>query len=359
MMPNFLQTDVSEIPMALGAAWRWWIGELRRLIPERLSQRLAAADEAIRVDILPTDWSVKRRVNGREIVSLPGSSDRTFESRGLTSWFMPYQNAVVRFPAAQVVRQTLVLPIAARSRLRHVLGFELDRVAPIDPKEAAFGFRIASVNKLKRTIAVELWLVRKTATIRAGEICRAVGLRPSRFATIEDHETVSADGLFPAPPFAWRDAVRRFNVWALAGVAVVLLYLLCTALHERDQAALQSLQAQTVEAKRAADAVSKIKAEMEQRFNRATFLARQRQTNSFSRVLAEATHSLPDDVWVFQLEYTGSELRLRGYAPKASTLIELLDKSPLFGNAQFRAPVTKAPASGAERFDLSLAVKAQ
>ena len=52
----------------------------------------------------------------------------------------------------------------------------------------------------------------------------------------------------------------------------------------------------------------------------------------------------------------GREARIAGYAPTASSLIGLIDKSPRLQGPRFRSSVTQDPRTGLERFNMSFRI---
>jgi general secretion pathway protein L len=73
-------------------------------------------------------------------------------------------------------------------------------------------------------------------------------------------------------------------------------------------------------------------------------------------VLDALTHLMPDGTWLYQFELNGKEVLMQGESPASSTLIGLLETSPLFRNVTYRSPVTPNRVTGAERFNLSAEV---
>jgi general secretion pathway protein L len=69
-------------------------------------------------------------------------------------------------------------------------------------------------------------------------------------------------------------------------------------------------------------------------------------------VLAELTAALPDTTWVQRVEVEANRVRLRGTSTTASSLIPIIEDSPMFRRATFDAPVTRNPATGKEQFQL-------
>jgi hypothetical protein len=52
-------------------------------------------------------------------------------------------------------------------------------------------------------------------------------------------------------------------------------------------------------------------------------------------------------------------VRIRGLSNSAAALIALFDTSPMFADAQFRAPLMQGPRAGLERFDMSFQLRGQ
>ena len=69
------------------------------------------------------------------------------------------------------------------------------------------------------------------------------------------------------------------------------------------------------------------------------------------------TRALPDDTWLYRLRLLDQELQTFGYSPNASALIGVIENSPLFGSAQFRAPLTRDQRVEAEQFHIAFRVQ--
>jgi general secretion pathway protein L len=65
---------------------------------------------------------------------------------------------------------------------------------------------------------------------------------------------------------------------------------------------------------------------------------------------------LPDNTWLIRIRYYNGELQAFGNSPSASALVGVLEASPLFAEAQFKAPVTRDPRLGVERFHIGAQV---
>jgi general secretion pathway protein L len=73
---------------------------------------------------------------------------------------------------------------------------------------------------------------------------------------------------------------------------------------------------------------------------------------------------LPDSVWLDAVTLDGREVTLSGYAEDAAQVLPIIESSPHFKEAQFRAPSTRVTVPGpgggtreVERFSLSAKVQ--
>jgi general secretion pathway protein L len=83
-------------------------------------------------------------------------------------------------------------------------------------------------------------------------------------------------------------------------------------------------------------------------------------------VLETLSRVLPDGVWLTEVSLVGNALTIDGYADDATAVVALIEDSPLFGEARFRAPSTRErvpmPDGGereVSRFALSAKVEPQ
>ena len=67
--------------------------------------------------------------------------------------------------------------------------------------------------------------------------------------------------------------------------------------------------------------------------------------------LKELTDKIPKDAYLTTLRYRNNRVEIDGFANKSSELIQILENSPLFRNAQFTSPTT-AGQGGQERFSI-------
>jgi Tfp pilus assembly protein PilN len=67
--------------------------------------------------------------------------------------------------------------------------------------------------------------------------------------------------------------------------------------------------------------------------------------------LKELTDKIPADAYLTTLRYRNNRIEMDGFATKSSELIQILENSPSFKNAQFTSPITQGQ-GGQERFSI-------
>jgi len=67
--------------------------------------------------------------------------------------------------------------------------------------------------------------------------------------------------------------------------------------------------------------------------------------------LKELTDKIPADAYLTTLRYRNNRVEMDGFATKSSELIQILENSPMFKNAQFTSPITQGQ-GGQERFSI-------
>ena len=74
-------------------------------------------------------------------------------------------------------------------------------------------------------------------------------------------------------------------------------------------------------------------------------------------LLETLSRLLPRQVWLTQVDFDGRRLRIAGFAPQASDVLELLEGSRHFSQVEFASPIVTDAQTGAERLDLTMLVE--
>jgi general secretion pathway protein L len=75
------------------------------------------------------------------------------------------------------------------------------------------------------------------------------------------------------------------------------------------------------------------------------------QDRRMVQFLKELTDKIPPDAYLTTLRYRNGRIEMDGFATKSSELIQILENSPMFRNAQFTSPITQGQ-GGQERFSI-------
>lgn len=248
---------------------------------------------------------------------------------------------VVRLPARKVLRRTLSLPLAAKRGLRELLGFEMDRYTPFKADAVYYQFRVTARDRARGRMQVELAVIARKEADEAIDAARQQGSEPL---------ALDLGGALLELP-----AARRRRVWALATTALVLVAGVAGAavpLWQKAQAVsaleaeTQALAGEPVAAAQARKALAELDAQGR------LLLERRALRPSALEVLAELTRVLPEHCSLTHVELSGTQLRLRGEAADAASLVTALESSAFFRRAGFEGSVTREAGQGRERFNL-------
>jgi general secretion pathway protein L len=340
----------------------WWFGELAALVPVRLNpsrrrDRLILALEQRRIGIFEIVGDREQELGGveqagpghaTEIAVLLGRARR--HSSGIT----------LRLAPGMGLHKTLDLPLAAEDGLDQLLRFEMDRLTPFRAEDVVFAQRILKRDPKRQRMTVELQVAPRAAVEQALAVATACRVRPTRVELArvqgsepEPHTHIGeALNLLPAEFEARRPASRANRLLTLIALALAAAAVTIPLQQRRLTAA--DLGRQVAAAKVVAQQSAQLRDRLDQLNAHMRLLSDQkRRIPMLTHLLAELTRVIPDQAYVEQLDVRDGQLILRGLATAPSDLIALIDRSVLFRNPEFRAPVTRDTKLGLERFQLS------
>ena len=359
-----MKSGAAVIGGAIAAFLRWWLGELAALVPAPVRSAFAGEDALLAVTIGEGEAKVRRLARGARtelgrVDLAAGAAQQRAVVAGLVGGRRRRDAIVLALPAERVLRKTLDLPLAAEAELANLLRFELDRQTPFSPEQARYDYRVTARDRQSGRIKVEMAVAPREAVERALSIAAGWGLEPAIVTVTGDEESERAFDL------SGRAAPNGFGgravLTALLAVVAAALLAVAVALPLQWQAAAadeaeRALAAARAAAREAAD----LREALGRRRQDSRFLLERKLTTPMAvSVLAHLTRLLPDDTYLFELRLQSGRLRVRGYAPAASPLLELFERHPRLREARFESPVTRVPGIDKERFDLSAALAAE
>lgn len=346
----------------LGAFWRWWVGEIGRLVPERF----ASLGGSGRVPVLA--------VNGDEVVLVEPRSAVGPETRAeLTGLDEPRRRGALRalleragesrsrarlcLEQAEALVRRVNMPAATEENLRQVLAFEMDRLTPFHAEDVYFDYRVLSRDPAALQLAVQLAVARRELVDARVEKLRSLGASVQGVTVREDlgHGGAHLD-LLPSEQRGERESSReRLVQWGLIGLVALLalVALLLPVWHKRD--AVISTFPIVSKARQDAEATDKIARDLEKQVADYNFLlAKKHGSHPALAYLEEVTRLLPDNTWLQQMDIKtvgkAREIQLSGETTSSSRLIELLEQSRVLQNAAPRGTVTRGSQPNTERF---------
>jgi general secretion pathway protein L len=341
---------------------RWWRGELAALVPGRLRRRREARPDVI-VDLAggtatlhrPTRAglveigrvTVREGEDGRaEVAALIGHR-RGGRRGGL-------RRAALRLGRGQALRRQVELPAAARESLRETLGYELDRITPLPAEELYFDHRLLGLDEAGQMLTVELAAAERRKVEAARRLLEGWGLSVERVGL--DPGTGDEAMVFDlgaAEPGSGLGRGSRRATLLLSSLAAALLAAIAVLPLAGKRADAEALGESAERGRRAVAELERIRLETEGIVARASFVPDRKAARPAAvEVLLEVTRVVPDGSWLSQLRISGPELRIAGFSPAASALLERVEASPLFRAARFQSPTTRDAQAAVERFEI-------
>lgn len=350
----------------LGSAGRWWLRGFLALFPagiaewlvDRGSKRLvlSADQDMVRLELL-----TERR---RLLAAARAEQDDT--PAAIAGFLRTHKLSRadvaigIRLPSECLFERRLLLPLETQRTLDAVVAHDLLAKTPFRADDIHHDHvAVRSGDKL----CIQQWIVRRQIVSDAVE---ALGLDRGDLGFVE---TVSEND-DPPPcvrlhglPYDHGRWLRR-GLIALAATACALAALAAGLRYHHQQRALDflaiELSATRAKAQRVRSALDKLEAE------RASVLrvrSHKRDGPSYLDIWEEVTRTLPSHSWLTELRLSeGSpgkeqQIVMTGFSTAAASLVGLLERSPLLGDAALTAPISVDPLEGKERFAIQARLK--
>lgn len=356
--------EVSPLPVFL----QWWASTLMQWVPASVKARLMPpAPQLVLVADLdqPGQFALWLRTdefkkiddfNHTEDVSL----QRSRWQRHLSQYQDDPPRVIVLLPGEAMLDLNVDLPLAVEGNLDQALRFQLDQMTPFTADQLAYDHRVTERDAVNRRLHLSLRLIPSAVLDPVQDHLTAVGIRPHAIDTLPlsyvagDDEAPMGEGynLIPAakrPSYVHQR--KRLN-WTLTGaLALVMVVVMAQSIYLRERAVKQ-LRTDVAALRVEAESVMALQRDVDAALEAANFLADQRYNEPVSvQVLDELSRIMPDHFWLQQLQIRGSTMILMGFAEGSQALIEILNDSPLFDDAEFRGRVSIDANSGEERFN--------
>ena len=337
----------------------WWLASLLALIPERIRLKIFQYPDRLLVEFEDGQITISYyNGNSRELIDRKTiKREDELEKAGIIQWLARiksnYVECIVLVSRKYVLTKSLTLPLSSEKDLREIIGFEMDRQTPFTVDQVYYDTRITSREPEQDKLSLELFVATRNFIDSLLAEIRSWSL-PATVISFSEGGEPAAINLLPAEA----RAVTRGSPDALTLAACAITFILfLTALYLpvlRQDKLKSALENRVEESRNIARQVQPLIEEKKEILERTDFLAKQRrQKIPVVKVLAELTNILPDNTYLERLTIRGNEIQINGESDSATTIIQLLEKSDYFKDAQPRSPVTKNAATNKERFFIS------
>jgi general secretion pathway protein L len=348
-----------SIRPAFTAFLTWWLSELAAMVPPRLLHQIRRRRERIVIAFTGANLIIRRwgadAVSEIGRVALRGPDEgeqRAVVEDMLARAGVRGKPATVLLTPDQALRKTLSLPAAAEENLGEVLRFEMDRQTPFRSQDIHFDYRVSARHPGAKRIDVDLVVVPRVVVDQIIERCSRLGIAPHVIGVAaHEREDPNTFNLLPRSRFA-ADGRWGRRLALVLGLAALALF--AATLHvplERQRSLAADLAAEAEAARSEAESARQLREQIDQAIEQGRLIVlKKMERPSVVQLLDEITRLLDDETWLIRLRFFGDEVQAFGYSGAASMLISTIEDSPLFRDAEFRAPITRDPGVEAERF---------
>ncbi len=306
---ELLNADIGTIGRMAAEGVRWWVAELRDMLPRALADALVAKPSLVLAREDGGEWVLRRR--GKPVAA------------PFTGWRV--RDALVLLPADRLLVRDVPLPRLGREDTRRLVASDLDRLTPFKADTVTFDVERTDGEDGPRQTA-RLAVIPRALAAEAWAAAEAWGCTPARMA-VELHGRTRFDF---APAMIETGAVRRPRsltplLWSL--VACLILANVGMLIY-RDHAVNQRLEDRIAEEEARAAQVNRQRALVVRENKRRQSLAELRRNSDPVRLLNAISDKLPAGAWVQQLTLNDEGIEMKGFRRADVDVLAALRSTP-------------------------------
>ena len=334
-----LNADMATVrSWALGGL-RWWIGQLRELVPARwragggAQGTLALFDGAGNLSYL----------RGGRPVPKPAQADARI---------------VLAIPEPMGLTRSLTVPRLGAADMRRLVELEIERLMPLPADETLVAIQPLAQGGDSAASSAAVAILPRQLAARAISAATLAQLVPTRVVLLPASEggirydftpVLREQDLLPprsSPVLFW---------WGLVGAAFLLNMVLLIV---RDQQSVDRLAALVDGQTPAVTAARTIATRARQFELNADLLAAERRSHDALGALGSVSAALPSGAWVQRYAWSGRTVRLTGYKRQGIDVLAALRRDPRFANVRSANSDVIAEIPAGQPFDVTATVKA-
>ena len=333
--------------------WAWWSGEIFAMLPENLRDAIAQRRQKLFIEtngktlkLSLGSWGSRQEAGQAPLTASADAPERLPRDA---------QQTIVLMPEGKVLTRPLVLPLAAEENLREVLGFEMDQHTPFQVDKVYYDFVVTGRDAERQELLVDLVYSPRSEVDPLLEAVAGHDLDVDIVTSRDrDGSNLRSINLLPQELRKRRRvSPRRINV-ALAALCVLLLLVAIAVPVAQKNEALVLLEEQVQAAATEAREGNQVRKGLENMAEASRFLFEKKREDLLAvQLIEEVSTILPDHTWLARLDISATEMQMQGQSTASSSLIAIIEASPLFENANFRSPVVQVQGTDSDRFHLS------
>ena len=354
---------MNAMPARLGSAGvglrgfiAWWGAGLRAWLPLRWQRLLSATGDRVLLQVQGDGVQLRRQRadSVQDVAMLPlhvhGSSDGRDPLAGVLADVAAELPRWLVLPASQGLRRPLLLPAAARERLREVLAFEIERQTPFAAADVIHDGRLLGVRE-DGQLQVELVVVpRRALDAQTAQLGALAGTLAGVDLLDAEGRTLGVNLLPPAQRLRQRNPWRLWNL-ILAAAGLLVLGLALAQVVDNRRAAADALQAEVAARSAQARGVSEQRQRLVDAVEGGAYLQQQRNSRaSVIEVIDALSPRLPDGTYLEKLGIEGEQLTLLGLSNQAAALVGKLGGAPQWHDAALSGALQTDPRTRMDRF---------
>ncbi|GHC09593.1 PilN domain-containing protein [Thermomonas carbonis] len=336
----------------------WWSAGLRAWLPLRWQHLLSANGDRVLLQVQGDGVQLRRQRadSVQDVAMLPlqvhGAADGRDPLAGVLADAAAELPRWLVLPASQGLRRPLLLPAAARERLRDMLAFEIERQTPFAAADVVHDGRLLGVRE-DGQLQVELVVVPRRALDAQ---MTQLGAMTATLAGVDlldaEGRTLGVNLLPPAQRLQERNPWRVWNL-ILGAVALLALGLALAQVVDNRRAAADALQAEVASRSTQARAVAEQRQRLVDAVEGGAYLQRQRNGRaSVIEVIDALSPRLPDGTYLEKLSIEGEQLTLLGLSNQAAALVGKLEGAPQWDLPALSGALQTDPRTRMDRFTI-------
>jgi len=265
----------------------------------------------------------------------------------------------VHINESEVLTRHISLPDSTEENLYEVIQYEMDRYTPFSKDDVYFDYRIEDRLKEKELIKVLLIVVRKEML---DPVVRSIDDIDVHLQTIDVIDPLnpeqSLQNVKLLRSHSDLNKTKKSSIkWLVAAAAGLMLLTGITPL-VINYIHITELESELAGLENTVQKVKQLQSEYTKMQHQVGYLVDVKERNpSVIELLNLLTQAIPDHTHVNRLSLEGGLLSIQGLSASASELIPIIDKTGMFDDIRFAAPVTQSGGDGLERYSITAQIK--